>query len=222
LQYARLESDVELGSRLIYMYSSGRHACSVSICTFVPGKQVNLSWRAPCLPRRRVRPQRQYLYLCSSKARKASKVQEPELAGALPTAAPCRCCCLYKRSSFGAASPACVGIAEEGLWNKRPNGIGLKRPTETKSGSFIILEFKRMSDVTDQYILRARQAVEEQYSSLRTALSTTLQHQGWVVKQVSFIAGARSLNEEDLRKNLRRGKSSKSPTEQASTQSDRN
>ena len=35
------------------------------------------------------------------------------------------------------------------------------------------------------------------------ALSNTLRLQGgWLVKQVSFIAGARSLNEQDLRKNL--------------------
>lgn len=59
-----------------------------------------------------------------------------------------------------------------------------------------------MSDVTDEYIVRARHAAEEQYASLRSALSKTLQSQGWVVQQVSFIARARSLNEEDLRKNL--------------------
>ena len=53
-------------------------------------------------------------------------------------------------------------IVEERLWNKRPDGIGQKRPTQTKSGSFIILEFKSMSDVTKQYIVRARQTAEEQ------------------------------------------------------------
>ncbi len=73
--------------------------------------------------------------------------------------------------------------------------ITRKRPTKGKSGSFIILELKRMSDVTDQYIVRSRQSAEEQYASLRLALSKTLQLQGWSVKQVSFIAGARSLNE---------------------------
>jgi hypothetical protein len=43
---------------------------------------------------------------------------------------------------------------------------------------------------------------EDQYDSLRIALRNTLQRQGWVVKQNSFIAGARSLNEQDLRNNL--------------------
>jgi hypothetical protein len=58
-----------------------------------------------------------------------------------------------------------------------------------------------MSDVTDQYLLRPRQVAEGQYDSLRIAPSNTLQRQGWVVKQISFIAGARSLNEQDLRDN---------------------
>ena len=76
------------------------------------------------------------------------------------------------------------------------------RTTKEKSSSFIILEFKRMSDVTDQYIVRVRQVAEEKYVSLRTALSETLHLHGWGVKQVGFIAAARLLKEEDLRKNL--------------------
>ena len=39
--------------------------------------------------------------------------------------------------------------------------------------------------------------------SLKRALGVTLQHQGWEVEQISFIAGSRSLNEQDLRKNLK-------------------
>ena len=59
-----------------------------------------------------------------------------------------------------------------------------------------------MSDVTDQYLLRARSRAENQYESLRRALGVMLRRQGWQVEQVSFIVGARSLNEQDLRKNL--------------------
>ena len=58
-----------------------------------------------------------------------------------------------------------------------------------------------MSDVTDQYLLRARLRAVNQYESLRKALSNTIQRQGRMVEQVSFIAGARSLDEEDLRQN---------------------
>jgi hypothetical protein len=59
-----------------------------------------------------------------------------------------------------------------------------------------------MSDVTSHYIVRAKRVAEAQYSSLRSALTITIQRQGWKVEQVSFIAGARSLNEEELKKNL--------------------
>ena len=60
-----------------------------------------------------------------------------------------------------------------------------------------------MSPVSDRhYIVRSKHVGEAQYDSLRSALGITMQHQGWKVDQVSFIAGARSLNEEELKKNL--------------------
>jgi hypothetical protein len=59
-----------------------------------------------------------------------------------------------------------------------------------------------MSDVTSHYIVRAKRVAEAQYASLRLALAITIQRQGWKVEQVSFITGKRSLNEEDLKKNL--------------------
>jgi hypothetical protein len=59
-----------------------------------------------------------------------------------------------------------------------------------------------MSDVTSQYIVRAKRVTEAQNGSLRSSLAMTMQRQGWKVDQVSFIEGARSLNEEELKKNL--------------------
>jgi hypothetical protein len=43
-------------------------------------------------------------------------------------------------------------IAEERIWNKRPDGLAIKMPTPETVAEFVILEFKRMSDVTDQYV----------------------------------------------------------------------
>ena len=57
-------------------------------------------------------------------------------------------------------------IAEDRLWNKRPDGIAFKMPTDTKSGVICLLEFKRMSDVTSHYIVRARSVAMAQYESL--------------------------------------------------------
>ena len=74
-----------------------------------------------------------------------------------------------------------------------------------KQGKFVILEFKRMSDVTENYLIRDKDKprTEEQYASLKSALERTLGPQEWVVQQVSFITGAHSLNEQDLKNNLR-------------------
>ena len=47
-------------------------------------------------------------------------------------------------------------------------------PTSEKLGVFVILEFKRMSDVTDQYVTRAKRAAIAQYASIKSALEQTL------------------------------------------------
>ena len=59
-----------------------------------------------------------------------------------------------------------------------------------------------MSDVTSHYVVRVKHVGEAQYASLRSTLVMTIQRQSWKVGQVSFITGARSLNEEELKKNL--------------------
>ena len=93
-------------------------------------------------------------------------------------------------------------IAEDRLWNKRPDGIAWKMPTNTKSGVICRLEFKHMSDVTSHYIVRAKSVAMAQYESLHSARCKAMQRSGWVVQQRSFIAGARSLNEAELKENL--------------------
>jgi hypothetical protein len=59
-----------------------------------------------------------------------------------------------------------------------------------------------MSDVTNHYVATAKRVTEVQYVSLKSALAITIQRQGWKVEQVSFITEARSLNEEEIKKNL--------------------
>ena len=53
-------------------------------------------------------------------------------------------------------------IAEERMWRNRPDGIAIKMPAATKSGSFCILGFTvaRTSDATDQYVVRAKRDVK--------------------------------------------------------------
>ena len=78
----------------------------------------------------------------------------------------------------------------------RPDDIAVLPPFGNKAGIFCILEYKRMSDVTDQYLLRARLTAENQYASLRSALSEAIRRQGWKVEQISFITGSHSVNYE--------------------------
>ena len=85
-------------------------------------------------------------------------------------------------------------IAEERIWNKRPDGLAIKMPTSETAGEFVILEFKRMSCVTHQYVTWAKNVATVQYVSIKSALERTLGPQGWLVRQRSFIPGARSLN----------------------------
>ena len=57
-------------------------------------------------------------------------------------------------------------IVEDRLWNKRPDGIAFKIPTNTKTGVICLLEFKHMSDVTSHYIVRGKNVTMAQYESL--------------------------------------------------------
>ena len=45
-------------------------------------------------------------------------------------------------------------ITQGRLWNKKPHGIALNMSTKTKVRVICLLEYKRMSDVTNHYIFR--------------------------------------------------------------------
>ena len=94
-------------------------------------------------------------------------------------------------------------IVKERFWRMRPDGIAVLPPVGNTAGVFCILEFKRMSDVCDRYLTRAKLTAEDQYVSLRSAISKVIQHQGWRVEQIIFVTGARSVNKQDLSRNLK-------------------
>jgi len=94
-------------------------------------------------------------------------------------------------------------LAKERFWPMRPDDIAVLPLVENKAGILYILEYKRTSDFTDQYLLRAQSTAENQYASLRSALCEVIQRQGWKVEQISFETGSPSVNEQDLRKNLK-------------------
>jgi hypothetical protein len=85
----------------------------------------------------------------------------------------------------------------------RSDGIAVLPPAGNKEGTFCILEHKRMSDCCEHYLVRAKKAAENQYVSLHRAISTVIQRQSWKVDQVTFITGARSVDKQDFRNNLK-------------------
>ena len=85
----------------------------------------------------------------------------------------------------------------------RPDGIAVLPPVGDMVGTFCILEHKRMSDCCERYLVMAKSTAENQYASLRSAISTVIQRQGWKVEQISFITGARSVDKRDFSKNLK-------------------
>ncbi len=60
-----------------------------------------------------------------------------------------------------------------------------------------------MSDVCDQYVVRAKREAEDQYVSFRKGISEVIGRTGWKVEQISFITGARSVNKKDFSKNMK-------------------
>ncbi len=94
-------------------------------------------------------------------------------------------------------------ISKERFWRLRPDGIVVLPPVGNNTDVFCILEHKWMSDVCDQYLTRAKHTAEDQYVSLLSSISVTIQCEGWRVEQISFITGSRSMNKQDLSKNLK-------------------
>jgi hypothetical protein len=94
-------------------------------------------------------------------------------------------------------------VVKESFWRMGPDGIAVLPPVGNTTGTFCILENKRMSDVCERYLVKAKSTVENQYSSLRSVISTVIQRQGWKVEQIRFITGARSVDKQDLSKKLK-------------------
>ena len=63
-------------------------------------------------------------------------------------------------------------ILQDRIWNKRPDGFPIKMPTKEKADEVVILEFKRMSCVTDQYVKRARNVAELRVHEVSTREDT--------------------------------------------------
>ena len=91
-------------------------------------------------------------------------------------------------------------VMKESFWRMWSDGIAVLPPVGDTTGTFCILEHKRMSDVCERYLARAKSTAENQYASLRSAIS---QRQGWKIEQISFITGARLVDKRDFNTNMK-------------------
>ena len=53
-------------------------------------------------------------------------------------------------------------IMKESFWRMRPDGIAVLPPAGNKTGTFCILEHKRMSDCYEHYLVRVKNTTENQ------------------------------------------------------------
>ena len=92
-------------------------------------------------------------------------------------------------------------VAQGRFWRMRPDGMAVLPPTEKKAGVFCILEFKCgfQMHVGCHGPVSSKSPTKVRIS----ALSDPIHRQGSKVEQISFITGAHSMNEQDLRKNLK-------------------
>ncbi len=54
-----------------------------------------------------------------------------------------------------------------------------------------------------RYLTRVKRTSEDQYAVFRSVVSETIHRQGWKVEQIRFITVTRSVNKQDLSKNLK-------------------
>jgi hypothetical protein len=65
----------------------------------------------------------------------------------------------------------------------------MKIPEVEEVGELVIQEFKRMSDVTEQYVRRDKRVAVPHYVSIKWALEQKQFPQGCLVSQRSFTSG---------------------------------
>jgi hypothetical protein len=94
-------------------------------------------------------------------------------------------------------------VTKERFWQMWPDGIVVLPPEGNKGGVFCILDYKRISDVCERYLIRVKSTVEDQYVSLRSVISDVIQRHDWRVEQISFVTDSHSVNKQDLMKNLK-------------------
>ena len=76
------------------------------------------------------------------------------------------------------------------FWRRRPDGFAVNE----KEHVIYVLEFKRVSDTSDQYVAETQKLAETQHLAVTQDLKSLFKGTQWTVEQLSFVAGHKSVS----------------------------
>jgi hypothetical protein len=76
------------------------------------------------------------------------------------------------------------------FWRRRPDGFAVNE----KEHVIYVLEFKRASDASDQYVAETQKLAETQHLAVTQGLKSLFKGTQWTVEQLSFVAGHKSVS----------------------------
>ena len=76
------------------------------------------------------------------------------------------------------------------FWRHRPDGFAVNE----REHVIYILEFKRVSDTSDQYVSETQKLAETQHLDVTQGLKSLFKDTQWTVEQISFVTGHKSVS----------------------------
>jgi hypothetical protein len=76
------------------------------------------------------------------------------------------------------------------FWRRRPDGFTVNEQEHI----IYVLEFKRVSDVGQEYVTETQQLAEAQHLAITQGLQKLFKDTQWTVEQLSFVAGHKSVS----------------------------
>jgi hypothetical protein len=76
------------------------------------------------------------------------------------------------------------------FWRRRPDGFAV----DEKEHIIYVLEFKRVSDVGQEYVAETQQLAEAQHLAVTQGLQKLFKDTHWTVEQLSFVVGHKSVS----------------------------
>jgi hypothetical protein len=76
------------------------------------------------------------------------------------------------------------------FWRRRPDGFAVNE----KENIIYVLEFKRVSDAGQEYVVETQQLAEAQHLAVTQGLQKLFKDTQWTVERLSFVVGHKSVS----------------------------